>query len=71
MARWTIAVDPSIQKLAEVEEDLKKANLKVEEVYDFINTLVVSGSKKKVLLQKDKIKGIITIEPEGESTILE
>ena len=71
MKRYLIITDASVTHTDEVAKAIKKAGLTVEDVYPFINTLVVSGNKKKILTITDTIDGIISIEEEGQVDAIE
>jgi hypothetical protein len=71
MGRFLVLTDAEVTDTDSVAKAVKKMGLTVEDVYPFINTLVVSGSKKKILTLPEKIEGITNIEEEGEVEAIE
>jgi hypothetical protein len=71
MERYLVLTDADVTNTDSVAKAVKKMGLTVEDVYPFINTLVVSGSKKKILTLPKKIEGITSIEEEGEVKAIE
>lgn len=71
MERYLVLTDADVTNTDAVAKAVKKMGLTVEDVYPFINTLVVSGSKKKILTLPKKIEGVTSIEEEGEVEAIE
>ena len=71
MERYLVVTNADVTNTDIVAKAVKKMGLTVEDVYPFIHTLVVSGSKKKIQTLSKKIEGITSIEEEGEVGAME
>ncbi len=70
MERYLMAIDSTITDLETVQKELKKMKIVVADIFDFINTLVIEASEKQIIKIKKQIKGIISIEIEGEMSAI-
>ncbi len=61
-----MAIDTTVTDLEAVQKDLKKMKITVVEIFDFINTLVIKANEKQILKIKKQIKGVISIDIEGQ-----
>ncbi len=66
MERYLMAIDTTVTDLEAVQKDLKKMKITVVEIFDFINTLVIKANEKQILKIKKQIKGVISIDIEGQ-----
>ena len=66
MERYLMAIDTTVTDLEAEQKDLKKMKITVVEIFDFINTLVIKANEKQILKIKKQIKGVISIDIEGQ-----
>jgi hypothetical protein len=70
MERYLVAIDTSVTTLEDAVEALKKLKIKIAEIFDFINTIVIEANEKQVLKIRKQIKGIISIDIEGQMSAI-
>jgi hypothetical protein len=70
MERYLMAIDTTATDIEAVQKELKKMKITIAEIFDFINTIVIEANEKQVLKIKKQIKGIISIDIEGQMSAI-